>query len=272
MKYKMIVSDMDDTLLRDDFTISSATKEAIIKAQEQGIKFVLCTGRPTYATKKYAEELFLHKFGSYIISYNGAVITDMKTRKEIYKKVIPNKDLMKLSRMSNHINLDMHTYINDEIVTENDNKFTRIDKEITGMPIRVIESFDKEIKDDVVKVLMLQDPLFLKTIEKDLQNIYKDKFSITISKPYFLDFMPLGVNKGNSLGKLASLLKIEPEEIIAIGDSYNDKEMLSFVGMPVCVENAHEEIKKKAKFVTSSNNDDGVRKVIEELIFKDPAL
>lgn len=62
MKYKMIVSDTDDTLLRDDFTISSATKEAIIKAQEQGIKFVLCTGRPTYAAKKYAEELFLHKF------------------------------------------------------------------------------------------------------------------------------------------------------------------------------------------------------------------
>lgn len=88
----------------------------------------------------------------------------------------------------------MHTYINDEIVTENNNEFTQLDKEITGMPVRVIESFDKEIKDDVVKVLMLQEPLFLKTIEKDLQNIYKDKFSITISKPYFLDFMPLGVN------------------------------------------------------------------------------
>lgn len=267
MKYKMIVSDMDDTLLRDDFTISSETKEIIIKAQEQGIKFVLCTGRPTFATKKYAEELLLHKFGSYIISYNGAVITDMKTHKEIYKKVIPNGDLIKLSRICNHIHLDMHTYINDEIVTAKNNKFTEIDREITGMPIRVIESYYKEIKDDVVKIMMLQEPEYLRMIESDLKKIYKDKFSITISKPYFLDFMPLGVNKGNSLAKLADLLNIAPEEIIAIGDSYNDKEMLNYVGMPVCVENAHEEIKKDSKFITASNNEDGVRKVIEKFIF-----
>lgn len=266
MKYKMVVSDMDDTLLRDDFTISSETKETIIKAQERGIKFVLCTGRPTYATKKYAEELLLHKFGSYIISYNGAVITDMKTCKEIYKKVIPNRDLIKLSRVCNHIHLDMHTYINDEIVTAKINKFTEIDREITGMPIRVIKSYYEEIKEDVVKVLMLQEPEYLKVIESDLKKIYKDKFSITISKPYFLDFMPLGVNKGDSLKKLADMLNIKPEEIIAIGDSYNDKEMLKFAGMSVCVENAYEEIKKEAKFITASNNEDGVKKVIEKFV------
>lgn len=196
MKYKMIVSDMDDTLLRDDFTISEETVDAIIKAQEQGVKFVLCTGRPTYATLEYAKQLKMDKFGSYIISYNGAVITDFKNNNEIYKKTISNSDLVELVETANKTHLGMHTYINDEIVTEMNNEFTEIDKKITGMPIRVIDSFRECIKEDVVKVLMLQEPEYLKAIENDLKNIYKDKFSITISKPYFLDFMPLGVNKG----------------------------------------------------------------------------
>lgn len=62
------------------------------------------------------------------------------------------------------------------------------------------------------------------------------------------------------------MLKIKAEEVIAIGDSYNDIEMLQFVGMPICVDNAHEKVKKISREITDSNNNDGVRKIIEKHI------
>lgn len=80
MTYKMIVLDLDDTLLRDDHTISPRTKEALMTAQEQGVKVVLASGRPTFGMRNVAKELRLEEYGSFILSFNGAKIINCKTR------------------------------------------------------------------------------------------------------------------------------------------------------------------------------------------------
>ena len=91
MKYKMLVLDLDDTLLTDDYRISERNKQRLIEAQENGVFVILASGRPTEAMMQYANELKLAKYGSFIISYNGAIITDIKNNMVVFEQTLSKK-------------------------------------------------------------------------------------------------------------------------------------------------------------------------------------
>ena len=96
MSYKMIVLDLDDTLLKNDGTISGKTKKTLKKVQEDGIKVVLASGSPTFAIEPVANALELEKYGGYIISYNGARIIECRDKKELYAANITREEVQKL--------------------------------------------------------------------------------------------------------------------------------------------------------------------------------
>ena len=100
MKYKMLVLDMDDTLLNDDHIISNENKVMLAKARELGVHIVLASGRPTPAMTAYAKELQLDN--SYMISYNGAVITDLKEDKVIFEQTLTQGDRKSTRLNSSH--------------------------------------------------------------------------------------------------------------------------------------------------------------------------
>lgn len=267
MKYKMIVTDMDDTLLNSNGEVSEENKAAIIRAQEKGVKFILASGRPTFAMKKIAEELKLDEFGSYMLSYNGAIVTECKEWTEWYKEALSKEEAHQLYEFSADNKVHIITYLKDQIVSETESEYIDVELKLTGMPHNKIDCFKTTVSESVVKCIMLEEPTYLKDVEKKLKKKMGDKFSIAISKPFFLEVMKNGIDKGASLIKLAKYLDISTDEIIAVGDSYNDLTMLQAVGMPVAVENAKIEVKEAAKYISSSNNDNGVAKVIEEFVF-----
>lgn len=268
MAYKMIVLDMDDTLLRDDHTVSPRTKQALMDAQEMGVKVVLASGRPTFAMWDVAEELELKKFGSYILSFNGAKITNCQTHEELFSSTLPAETAHKLFELSRRENVWIHTYNGDLIVTEEANPYTDIEANITGLPMDVVGSFVEAVTEPVVKVLMVEDPEKLAEVEKTLQKELAGQLTVLRSKPFFLEFTELGVTKGTSLNQLINELGITRDEVIAMGDSYNDITMIEFAGLGVAMGNAPDVIKEKADFVTASNMEDGVAKVIEEFVLK----
>lgn len=266
MKYKMVVMDMDDTLLRDDLSISDRTKEAIQKAQEKGIKIILASGRPTYAMTNYAKDLALHQYGSYILSYNGGIITDCAKNEIIYQQALTKEQAHELYEISKEHNVHIHTYVGDDIITTKHNEYTDIEGRLTGMKVIEVEDFRDAVQDHVVKVLMLEEPSYLKEVEKTLKPWAKERLSMHISKPFFLEFTDKGIDKASSLEKLIQRLNISKEEVIAIGDSYNDLSMIHFAGLGVAMGNAPDDIKEVADHITDSNTQDGVAKVIEEFI------
>lgn len=268
MKYKMIVTDLDDTLLNSQGKISTKDKSAIIKAQEAGIKFVLASGRPTYAMKDLAKELDLAKYGSYILSYNGSIITDCKTDKNILEETLTHEEIHTLYDFSKRKNVEIITYLDDTIISESYSSYIEVEVDLTKMPFEKVKNFKQTINKDCVKCILLEDPTYLSTVEKDLKNELGKDFSIAISKPFFLEVTKLGVDKGSSLLKLANLIGINIEEVIVVGDSYNDLPMLKVAGLAACVENAKPEIKDICKFITTSNNNNGMANLIEKLIFK----
>lgn len=117
MPYKMIVLDLDDTLLRDDHSISNRTKNALMKAQEKGVKVVLASGRPTFGMLPIAEELSLAQYGSFILSFNGGKIINFKTKEELFSSTLSLGDVKRLYELSQREGVDIHTYVGDEIIT-----------------------------------------------------------------------------------------------------------------------------------------------------------
>lgn len=272
MKYKMIVLDLDDTLLQDDGTLSSRNKQALMAAQETGVKVVLASGRPTYAMRTLAEELELARFGSYILSFNGAKIINWKSQVEAFSSTLSPETAHALYAMSIEEGVSALTYVGDEIVTASANEYTSIESQITGMKVVEVSSFVEAVQVPVVKVLMVADPDTLVIVEKKLKAQLAGELNVMRSKPFFLEFTEDGVNKGTSLNHLIQQLGIERSEVIAMGDGYNDIAMLEFAGLGVAMGNAPEEIKQMADYVTDTNMNDGVAQVVEEFILQESVL
>ncbi|WP_368504322.1 Cof-type HAD-IIB family hydrolase [Alkalihalophilus sp. As8PL] len=268
MTYKMIVLDLDDTLLQDDHTISERTKNALMQAQENGVKVVLASGRPTYGMLEIARELKLAAYGSFILAFNGAKIINCKTDEEMYSSTLSTSQLHELYHLSKREDVGIHTYMGQEIITEANNQYTEIEGEITGMPVIEVARFVESVNQPCVKALMVGNSDRLIEVEKKLQQELKGQLSVMRSKPYFLEFTEDGVTKGTSLNSLIKTLGIEREEVIAVGDSYNDQSMLEFAGLGVAMGNAPDDIKAIANHVTDTNMNDGVAKVVEEFILQ----
>ncbi len=272
MTYKMIVLDLDDTLLQTDQTISPRTKQALMNAQNAGVKVVLASGRPTFGMLHIAEELRLNDYGSFILSYNGAKVINCANKEELFSSTLTPEVVHSLYEISRQEDVLIHSYVGNQIVTEVANKFTDIEGALTGMEIVEVESFVHAVSEPVVKVLMLAEPDELAVVEKKLQLNLAGKLSVMRSKPFFLEFTEDGVTKGTSLNILIQNLGIQRDEVIAIGDSYNDLAMIEFAGLGVAMGNSPDDIKSKADYVTDTNMNDGVAKVVEEFILNATVL
>ncbi|TDE42293.1 HAD family phosphatase [Flavobacterium rhamnosiphilum] len=263
MKYKMLVLDMDDTLLTDDHTISNENKEMLFKAQELGVYVILASGRPTPAMTAYAEELQLDD--SYMISYNGAVITDLKEDKVIFEQTLTQEQIHELYDYSLKSNTHIITYVDGKIVSETNSEFIEIEKNITGLEHNKVLSFKEEVQSSAVKCILLEDPIYLKEVEKDLKAAMPH-LSVSMSKPFFLEVAQNGIDKAASIKILAKKLDIHQSEIIAVGNAGNDLTMIEYAGLGVWVDNVDPELRDKGDFIVASNNNHGVAEVVRRFI------
>ncbi len=267
MNYRMLVLDLDDTLLRDDYSISEKNKQRLKQAQEAGILVVLASGRPTQAMMKYAEELELKKYNSYLISYNGAIITDLKDNTSIFEQTLNKQEIHDLYDYSKLNDLHIITYKDNQILTESESEYIDIEKDLTGLPINKVSNFKAAINQSAVKCILLDDPVRLKNFEPHLKASKKD-LSVAISKPFFLEVMPQGIDKAASIDRLAQRLNIKQHEIIAVGNAGNDLTMVEYAGLGIWVDNVSTELRSKADYIVASNNNDGVAEVVEKFILK----
>ncbi len=265
MKYKMLVLDLDDTLLTDDYKISEKNRMKLMEAQEKGVYVVLASGRPTQAMMQYAEELDLQRFGSYIISYNGAIITDIKNNLVIFEQTLSTNEIHELHEFSTENNLHILSYKDNQIISETDSEYIDVEHKLTGLPLQKVNCFKTEMNQSAVKCILLDDPIRLKDFEPKLKE-EKKNLSVAISKPFFLEVMPKGIDKAASIKRLASKLGIQQEEIIAVGNAGNDLTMVEFAGLGVWVDNVTPELRDKADVIVASNNEDGVAEVVDRFI------
>jgi len=268
MEYKMIFLDLDGTLVNSKHEIMPKTKEALLKAQSKGIKVVLASGRPTPGMVSLAQELELEKNDGYILSYNGGCIISCKTGEIVYNKIIEADEMQEIFKMAEKYNVDLLSYDKETVITNNDkNKFVQIEAEINKIPLIEVKNMQEYITYPVNKFIFLEEGDYLEKIEPE---VAKDlpAFSVYRSAPFFLEIMPYGIDKANSMEILAKKLGISMTETIACGDGYNDLGLIKAAGLGVAMGNAIKEVLSIADYITESNNNEGIAHVVEKFIFK----
>lgn len=262
MKYKMLVIDMDDTLLTDDHKISEENKEMLLKAQEKGVHVILASGRPTPAMTAYAKEL---QMDSYMISYNGAVITDLKEDKVLFEQTLTQEQIHELHDYSLKSKTHIITYLDGEVVSETSSEYIDIELNITGLEHNKVSDFKAAVQSSAVKCILLEEPSYLKEVEKDLKKAMPH-LSVSMSKPFFLEVAQDGIDKAASIKILAEKLNILQSEIIAVGNAGNDLSMIEYAGLGVWVDNVTPELRDKGDVIVASNNNHGVAEVVRRFI------
>jgi len=261
---KLIALDLDDTLLRADLTISEENKRALQWAENMGIHIVLASGRNYHSMRRYAEELFIHRRGDYLIGSNGAqlirassgrLIEDLKLSAAFCREVASD-----LERKGYFWQL----YIGGKIYCNRMNKWAIMDQQLTGQPLEVIRDFDTILSEDQTKILVCAEPEQIESLYQELIDRIGDRTEIVTSKPYFLEILPKGATKGAALERLTARLGLAMETVLAIGDARNDYDMIFKAGLGCAPANAADEIRAIARYVsTRTNEEDAVADILE---------
>ena len=163
--------------------------------------------------------------------------------------------------------MEILTYKGEGIIaTKKTDQYVQIEASINKMKVEEASDFLQQIEYPINKCLIVGDPTPLHQLELQLAEQLKGKIDIYRSADYFLECVPVGIDKATSLNRLITELHIQSEEIISCGDNYNDLSMINFAGLGVAMANAPSEIQKQANYVTYSNEEDGVAHVVEKFI------
>ncbi|MDD2682210.1 MAG: Cof-type HAD-IIB family hydrolase [Bacilli bacterium] len=270
---KLIGIDMDGTLLNKDKLISLENINAIKHAKEKGITSVIATGRPLCKTMiEYYKLLGLTGKGNYLIAYNGAAIYDMDSYEILNSKYITGKDVKRIDKFVKlYPNLSSHVYFfkrEIKVMYEKLTKYTALEETVNEIKLEKHNYSDFNDDDKIVKFMVVGEKEYLDEFVKEIPDeLYKD-YNILRSETFFLEFVNKEVNKYFGLKTVANLLGIKENSIMAIGDALNDFHMVEEAAIGVAMSNASNEIKKVAKFVTKSNNNNGVAHAINNWAIK----
>ena len=269
MQYEMIVLDLDGTLTNRDKIITPRTKADLIEAMERGKKVVLASGRPTYGVMPLARELRLADYRGYILSYNGGVIMGSRTEEMVFARMLPKGSNHRIMELALQNRVDFLTYDGEVILTSNEeNPYAKIESSINHLRLHQLEidEFFAKVDFPVPKFLFVDDGDYLASVEPKVKAALGRDFSVYRSEPYFLEILPQGVDKAQSLERLLEVTGLKREQVIACGDGYNDLTMIRFAGLGVAMENAVLPVRKAADYITASNNEDGVGLVVEKFM------
>ena len=268
MKYKLLVLDVDGTLLNDEREISKRTLAALLKVQQMGVRIVLASGRPTYGLMPLAKTLELGNYGGFVLSYNGCQIIKAQNGEILFERRINPEMLPYLEKKARKNGFAIFTYHDDTLITDSpDNEYIKNEALLNNLKIIREDEFSTAIDFAPCKCMLVSDnEKALIGLEQHWEKRLAGTLDAFRSEPYFLEVVPCGVNKANTLGALLEHLGVTREEVIAVGDGVCDVTMLQLAGMGVAMGHSQDSVKVCADYVTASNEEDGVALAVEKLI------
>lgn len=267
MREKVLVLDIDGTLTNSQKEITPSTKQGIQGIMERGHKVILASGRPTPGMRRYEKELELEKYGGYLLSFNGGRIVECRSGEIVYQRTLPPVVIPKLYEFAKKNGCGLITYFADRIISAFEpDEYIELESRINGMEVQVVENFKDFVDFDVNKCLLTAPVEKAPELEKKLQERYEGMLSVYRSEPFFIEIMPMNVDKATSLDRMLETIGLTKEDAICCGDGFNDISMIKYAGVGVAMGNAQPAVKEVADYVTATNDEDGIVQVIEEFI------
>lgn len=290
--YKLVAIDLDGTLLNSYGQVSNTNKVAIKKLIDKNIEVIIASGRPINSASSFAKEIEANK---YMICGNGSILYDLQNNSIIYDKCIEKQKVLQIIKICEENSIFYNIYTENLTITKSLNYNTLVynyenqnktDEQKTN--IKIVEDIYKYISEseniNILKITICDDNeiIFGSIIRKlrqikgidvlDVEHMSKKTIKygtdeITIGY-YYTEITSQNVNKWNAIQELSKMLNIKNEEIVAIGDNINDKQMIENAGLGIIMGNSAEYMKQFANVEVSDNNSNGVAEAIEKYILK----
>ena len=273
MAIKVIIMDIDGTLVNDEKVITPLTKETLLKAQDKGVRLVLASGRPTSGLLKLAEELDMRNHHGLFVCFNGSKVVDCQSHETLYNHASSVEDSKAvLEHLKNFkarpmFDKDEYMYVNDvfdNTITYKGKPFNVMQYESRGNNYILCEKRDLAafVDFEINKILTFGDPDYLQAHYKEMMEPFKDRLNCMFTSDFYFEYTAKGVDKAKALDSVLIPMGYKKEEMMAFGDAQNDKSMVEYVGLGVAMGNASDELKAVANEITDTNNNDGIAKVI----------
>lgn len=277
MAYRMLVSDLDETLLNDDGTVNQKNVAAIKAAVAQGFKFVPNTGRSFNSVQPLLEILGLKGLkDQYVISYNGGAIVENAGNKVLLTRALDPQLASQIFEAGIQVNseIDAHIYTVNHLFIYNLSVTDRRYMSERAVPYQKIEYPNADFwtnAEPIMKVIFEHpEPAVREQIMTQvLTTVGSEAVEATYSSSRYVEFNRAGVEKGSATQLLAEQLGMDMSEVMAIGDNSNDLAMLEAAGLGIAVANGIEEVKKMANVVMKYDNNHGaVAEALEKYVLK----
>ncbi|MFV0557919.1 MAG: sugar-phosphatase [Enterococcus sp.] len=268
MSIKLIAIDIDGTLLNDQRQLTPTVKSALNQARQQGVKVVLCTGRPIPGIQDLLIELELLGVEDYAITYNGSLVQNTHNGQIISQHGIDYEQYIEIEMMARKLNVHFHASGEDAIYTANRDisPYTVFESSLVNMPVKY-RTQEEMNGITIVKTMMIDEPEILAAANAKLPEAFREKYTVVKSAPYYLEVLNKNANKGIAVKALADYLGIKQEETMAIGDNENDLAMIDYAGISVAMKNALPIVKERADYTTkTTNNEDGVAEAVHKFV------
>lgn len=289
MGIKMIVCDMDGTLLNSENKILQKTKEILLKLQEKGITIVLASGRGYLRLLPDAMELQLHKYNGFLIDVNGTSVYDVQNKERNRIAILDEDNINEINQFFSNHDVEIqysqddgiYTYLTDSIYTLKRNIRGEMNLPddypwTGGMYSWFTDTRDgypnqfmiRNLKDSPLhcnKISIVQDPPYIEVIRQTIEeSSIMSKYEFVSSDPRKIEITNKGISKGHALNILMQKLGVSDDEVILFGDSENDISMFKNKKYTVAMANSLPIAKKKANFHTDDHNSDGIYEMLKK--------
>ena len=267
-KIRVILLDIDGTLINSKKQITPRTKAALLKAQADGIKLVLSSGRPDQGLYRWAKELKMTEYGGYFVCYNGGKVIDCQTGAVLYNKCIPVSQAkavlehVKQFQVVPVINRGEYMYVTDvfnhDLQMPQTVNILQYEARSNGYLLCETRDLTEFVDFPLNKILLYGQPEYLRKHCERICAPFENQLNAMFTAPMYFEFTAKNVDKAMAIHQGLASLGYLPEEMIAFGDAENDISMLKYAGIGVAMGNAVDTVKVCADEITASNDEDGI--------------
>ena len=263
--YRLVVVDLDGTVRSRVLGITAGVRRTVAAAQALGVRVCVATGRMWRSAEPWVKVLGAD---SPIILYNGGQVLDFTTGHALYERRLPRVAAAGALTLARGVpEVQPLLYLKDRVYAERQHPLADAYAVDDGLSYEVVPSLDALLGEDPHKILIIGPSERIEALQSTVRRAGLSVHAVQ-SEPVYLEILPLGVSKGSALQAMVETLGISLEETIAIGDNWNDLEMIETAGLGVAMGQAPAGVRARAGYVCPTVEEEGVREVIERFVVR----
>ena len=271
---RLVALDIDGTLIGDDLLLRDRTVAAVRAARHRGVSVSLVTGRMSTSAIVFARQLGLT---APIVAYQGALIRalrpagDERLGRLLWHRPLAAAAAREVAQWASSVGLEPHVNHLERFVIRSDDPRAEDYSSFLGSRAEIVPDLIAWLRHPVSKILAVSVEPMDETILKDARRRFEGRAEVTISHPRFLEFLAQGISKAEGVRHLARRARVPMANVLAIGDNFNDLEMLAAVGHGAAMPSAPTPVRAAARYVAPPLAAEGAAQLIERLVLAGPA-